>query len=332
MINYIIRAALHISETVQTLSQSARSVTFQEATDDIIRYKREIRQAKEVTIRISQYYYRNIIKKFPHLANKKICDITKNDLIDTIGDPTTSPAAERFGQLRTLFNHSIKMGWITSNPIHEIPIPHPAEREKFALTPTQISALFLACRPPTAVEKSNKKKYTRKRAEIGNAMDLSYCIAPLALMTFGGIRPEEIRRLTWDDINFDDGVVEVSARNSKTGGTRHVSISPVMREWLEVSPLKTGPLCHPTQWVYHWATIRSRAGWNKTHPWKEDTLRHTFATYHAKTYKNFSLLQMEMGHAGTTLLRTRYINMRGITSAMAEEFWQLTPESVKQHP
>lgn len=39
-------------------------------------------------------------------------------------------------------------------------------------------------------------------------------------------------------------------------------------------------------------------------------------------------LQMEMGHSGTGLLRTRYINMRGITSGMVEQFWSITPELI----
>lgn len=326
MITSIIRAALDITNTVRTLAQKSRSVTFQDAVTDIIRYKRDIRQAKKVTINISQYYYRRIIKESPHLANKKMCEITKNDLIDIIGDPTTSPASERFGQLRTLFNYSLKMGWITSNPIHEIPIPRPTEREKRALTPEQVIALFKACRQATDEEQSTTPRRSRKRAEIGRRMDLSYCTAPLAVMIFGGIRPEEIKRLTWNDINLDDGVVEVSARNSKTGGTRHVSIPPAMREWLEASPMQTGPLCHKTKWVYHWAAIRARAGWDRENPWREDTLRHTFATYHAKKHKNFSLLQMEMGHASTNLLRTRYINMRGITEKMVAQFWAITPK------
>ena len=33
-----------------------------------------------------------------------------------------------------------------------------------------------------------------------------------------------------------------------------------------------------------------------------------------------------MGHVGTDLLKTRYLNMRGLTKESAARYWSLTPE------
>ena len=52
------------------------------------------------------------------------------------------------------------------------------------------------------------------------------------------------------------------------------------------------------------------------------------AFYHAKHFKDYNLLQMEMGHRSSSLLRTRYLNMKGISPQTATRFWALTPAKV----
>lgn len=37
---------------------------------------------------------------------------------------------------------------------------------------------------------------------------------------------------------------------------------------------------------------------------------------------------MEMGHRSSSLLRTRYLNMKGISPQTATRFWALTPAKV----
>jgi len=58
-------------------------------------------------------------------------------------------------------------------------------------------------------------------------------------------------------------------------------------------------------------------------PRQADVLRHTFASYHARQFRNFASLQMDMGHSSLSLLRTRYLNMEGISSRESAAFWQL---------
>ena len=57
--------------------------------------------------------------------------------------------------------------------------------------------------------------------------------------------------------------------------------------------------------------------------WINDVLRHTFASYHLKHFKNLILLQAEMGHRDLNLLRSRYVNMQGITKDDAWIFFNL---------
>ena len=172
----------------------------------------------------------------------------------------------------------------------------------------------MACRPPSPEEKAQPK--TRKKTVEGARLDLTCCLAPLAIMTFAGIRPQEVTRLTWNDIFLDtpSKVIKVRSMASKTGGTRQVSICAALESWLRIAPRQEDNSICPPQWPVRWAGLRYRAGWDANGKrWPNDALRHTFASYHARQFRDFSSLQMDMGHSSLSLLRTRYLNMEGIS-------------------
>ena len=50
-------------------------------------------------------------------------------------------------------------------------------------------------------------------------------------------------------------------------------------------------------------------------------MRHTYASFYAKRFKDLPRLQLNMGHSNQILLRHRYINMRGISRLEAKEFF-----------
>lgn len=45
-----------------------------------------------------------------------------------------------------------------------------------------------------------------------------------------------------------------------------------------------------------------------------------------KAGHDLNQLSHDMGHVGTDLLKTRYLNMRGLTKESAARYWSLTPE------
>jgi len=79
----------------------------------------------------------------------------------------------------------------------------------------------------------------------------------------------------------------------------------------------------PANWKQKWRQIRACFSSLTDRPWQADVLRHTFASYHARQFKDFSSLQMGMGHSSLSLLRTRYLNMEGILRRESSAFWQL---------
>ncbi len=144
-------------------------------------------------------------------------------------------------------------------------------------------------------------------------------------MLWAGIRPREVERLLWADVDMKDRVIYIQPKHSKTGGARQVSMQPVLLRWLKrVNP---AALSHhriiPKAWTRRWRDLREAAGFEA---WKPDILRHSFASYHLKQFRDVYQLQMEMGHSSVELLRTRYLAMEGITSRAAKQFWGLRSE------
>lgn len=213
--------------------------------------------------------------------------------------------------LSGIFSFSVKRGWCDENPILRVDTPFLQEQEIPALTLKEITQLLKA-----AMEEFDGS-----------------CAAGAALMIFAGIRPQEVERLLWENIALRDGCIILNSKHTKTGGARHVTILPVLAKWLKfcrdrTKPGPGTPIC-PKGWTIKWRKIRKKAGWGgRKKSWVPDCLRHTYASYHAKHFKDYNLLQMEMGHRSSSLLRTRYLNMKGISPQTAMRFWALTPAKV----
>ena len=134
-----------------------------------------------------------------------------------------------------------------------------------------------------------------------------------------GIRPREAKRLLWQDIDLEENSITVRSLCSKTGGVRHVEICPNLKDILSDSDKAQQEIC-PLNWDRKWKDIRDDSGFRGR--WIQDVLRHTYASYYAKYYRNLSSLQLNMGHRDQSLLRSRYINMHGISTSNAKAFFR----------
>lgn len=291
----------HCRHAIRLAAKSMRleeqTVTFSQAVDCSLdakshRRPRTIREIRSVTL--------SMLKDMPEFGNKPLRSITTEECQALLNARERTP--RQFFKARTIlygvFSFGVKQGWCSHNPVTRIEQPHVREKEIKPLTPEEISR----------IKRMARKKENRP------------CRAAIGLMLYAGIRPYEVTRLTWKDINFEDRIISLRPRHTKTGGARHVHIPPVLERCLrQCRPLDDDePIC-PPNWERRWRAFRLSAGF--TH-WQQDCLRHTYASYHAKYHRNFSLLQMEMGHRSADLLRTRYLNMDGITKQDAYLFWR----------
>ncbi len=100
---------------------------------------------------------------------------------------------------------------------------------------------------------------------------------------------------------------------------------PLMRI-LRAHKRANGERICPANWLYHWRELRCAAGWDSpARRWPQDALRHTFASYHLSYFRSFAELQLEIGHRDATLLRTRYVDQRGVRNT--GRFWELPERS-----
>ena len=113
-----------------------------------------------------------------------------------------------------------------------------------------------------------------------------------ALLVYTGIRPREVRQ---------------------------VEIPPVLNRLLITNKSQNSSHICPTDWQRRWRKIRDNSGFRGR--WVQDVLRHTYASFHAKNYADLLRLQLNMGHRDQSLLRSRYVNMHGISRTEAKSFF-----------
>lgn len=197
--------------------------------------------------------------------------------------------------LHSIFAYGQKRGWCDRNPVKAIESPPVYEERITPLSGRQIRALMRTCQQK----------------------DLRAMLPCMQLLLWCGVRPGEVRRLRWRDIDKREKVVYIEGRVSKTGGPRAVPLRGAAKELLLYD--KPGnELIAPRNWNRLWQRLRKRAG---LHSWQRDVLRHTFASFHLKCFHNLTQLQEEMGHRDSSLLRTRYLNVRHVSTATARRFF-----------
>jgi len=142
-----------------------------------------------------------------------------------------------------------------------------------------------------------------------------------AIGCFAGLRPAELSRLDWKDIDLESGLIEVTAKKSKTASRRFVTIQPNLAEWLAPYRLNKGGPISPINERKKLHFIRVAAGVAKS--WPHDAMRHSFASYHLAHFKNDAALALQMGHTDTGMI---YANYRELVKPKdAALFWSITP-------
>ena len=183
---------------------------------------------------------------------------------------------------------AMKRGWCSENPVARVEAPRVVEKTVPILTPEEAEQLVQAAREYKG----------------------GICLPAVGLMLYAGIRPHEVARLTWVDVDLPGKRVNIAPQHSKTGGARPVTLLRPALQLLSTTQAPAPQRICPPQWLRHWREVRRCAGWNRlTRPWRQDVCRHSYASYHAAHFRNLHELQLQMGHRSTELLRTRYLNL-----------------------
>ena len=267
---------------VAAVQREDQTVTFEEAAWASVAERSERRATTQRDLR---HFVRRMLR-VEGIAQRPLRDIKTQecrDLLQQAFENSHHSFNKGRAILHSIFAYGQRREWCGDNPVARIETRRIQEKEIKPLSPEEIRRLEEAARRPEHRE-----------------MQLS-----LHLMLYGGIRPEEVSRLTDKHIRLPEGIIIIPARCSKTGGGRVV---PLRRK----NRLKDAPMLIPRNWQNRWRALRRAAGF--TH-WQPDVCRHTFASYHAAHFRDLGKLQLEMGHRNIDLLRTRYLNLPEVQQA-----------------
>lgn len=241
-----------------------------------------------------------LLRTKPELAKRNFSELSVSECEKWLSQTFSTPS--QFNKARTMlhgvFEFALRREWCDKNPVKLIERRRIIEKEISPLSFPQIKNLIKTAKMPKHKE----------------------CLPAIGLLMFAGVRPREVHRLTWKDIDLEENSITIHSLCSKTGGVRQVEICSSLKRLL--APFANGQknerIC-PKNWQKRWRDIRNDSGFKNV--WVQDILRHTYASYHAKRFKDLPRLQLNMGHYDLSLLRSRYVNMRGISHTDARDFF-----------
>lgn len=192
-------------------------------------------------------------------------------------------------RLSTLFAFAVRRGFIAANPCDRLDRVTVRQTPPVILTPAQSHDLLAQC--PTVM-----RPY-------------------IVLGMFAGVRPEEIERLDWAQVDLDAGTVAV---DGKTNRRRIVGLHPRAVTELRKHPLRSGPVAPSSSTIARWrATARRALG--LTH-WPQDLLRHTAASYLLALHGDAGKVATMLGNSSGILL-THY--HEPVRNGDCGHFWEV---------
>ena len=284
---------------VEVYEENLCSEPFAVAIEKFLEQKKDLRPA---SYREYKSVLRRMLRDSPEYTHRNVRSIRAKDCLAIISKG--NPSAHTFDKARRLlhcfFAYALQHNWCSENPVSRLQAKKKKELTVPVLRLAEINRLLEAVTKPEHRD----------------------CAAAVGLMLWGGLRPTEVTRLRWVEVDLEDMVVRVLPRVSKTGGARLVTIQPILLRWLKrFWPVEEGDgTVAPRNWVRRWQLLRHDAD---LIPWRADALRHTFASYHLRHFMDIQQLQLEMGHSTASLLFSRYLNLGFISKADAAAFWGL---------
>jgi len=154
-------------------------------------------------------------------------------------------------------------------------------------------------------------------------------ILPLIVLGgFAGLRHAEIQRLDWEDIDLEEGFIEIKAHKAKTKTRRIVPIKANLKAFLLPLEKKTGKVVTikntSKELGITAANTADEANDVKAMEWKHNALRHTYISARVAECGNVALVADEAGNS-PQVIRTNYL--KRMRPAAAAEWFGIMPET-----
>ena len=150
----------------------------------------------------------------------------------------------------------------------------------------------------------------------------------VALCLFGGLRPFETARLTWDQVNLTDGEIRLKGNQAKTGKGRIVVICKTLKTWLNRYH-KAGEIYRST-YDADLKKLRASIGYGskseeqpELKPWVPDVLRHTAISHYFRATGSYGRTAEQFGNS-ESIIKKHYQGR--VTSEETKRFYALRPQ------
>lgn len=156
----------------------------------------------------------------------------------------------------------------------------------------------------------------------------------LAIGAFAGLRAEEIRRLRWEDVDFLKKRIDVRASVAKSAATRYVPMREALLDWLQPIAEAAGDVAPVNAYEKLRAfrrklEVKVTSGKEKRPAvaWKQNGLRHSFASYALADTDNAGQVALWLGHDSNKMIFKHY--RERVTPEAAGEWFDVKPDSEK---
>jgi integrase len=147
----------------------------------------------------------------------------------------------------------------------------------------------------------------------------------IAVCLFGGLRPFEAARLTWEAVNLVDREIRLEGIQTKTGRPRIVTICNTLRRWLKAYQ---GQPFFPSHWRSAFDAVKEAAGFGtptadtELTPWTPDVMRHTAASHFFRLSGSYGRTAEEFGNS-EAIIKEHYVGR--VSSQDTKHFYALLP-------
>ena len=208
-------------------------------------------------------------------------------------------AESDYRALTNLFNWAVLQGHLAASPMAKIPTIKLERGEPSILPLVDVYRLLFA-------------------AELHKG---GLTIPYLVLGLFCAVRPAEIVRLTWADVDLTAKTVTIGAGMAKMRARRIVQISDNAAAWLARFHVEQKPFC-PAGWWREWVAVRRVAGFGPEKPWVADVLRHTGISMHLAQWEHEGKTALWAGNSADVIQR----HYRALVKKEdASAFWDIWP-------
>jgi integrase/recombinase XerD len=255
---------------------------------------------------------KNVKKRLPaDFAAKNIVDLAPSDISIALSEMTDGATAWKnaLRMFSAVLGDYVTEGTLHENPCARVALPKTKKNDEVTIyTVEQLKSLFGACR--------DYKDGTDPKCRT--------CAVPFAFLAFAGIRPTELTRLRWDEVNMTNGYIRIGGGISKMGKTRNVRINKTLKAWIAILPEseRVGKIV-PGRWRQKSTRVRKEAGLDGRE--LQDALRHSYGSYMLAVETDDSALKADMGHQHWDVFFNHYHN--ATTPEQAAPYWKILPEA-----